>query len=533
MQNSIFHNAVPNLVEKVCLVLLMSAQILISAIPASAIGMVTSFLGDEKDNIQFIYYGGVIASAAAYPLIARLSRYFTTRQLLLYTLSFELVFLILSVLSVSSLQLFCCNFMLSSFKMIGLIMTIIIFLKKFNPSGSRGIFYGIYYTVSFSLGQLYAYWVAVILQTSSWKYSFFISLPGIFLSMLIVLFLFHKNRTEKKLPLYQMDFLGYLLFVAASLCLAYFCIFGERFEWLDNPQITFMLGATIIGYTLWVIRMLTTKRPYVDIRVLKNYKQSGVGVSFMVLLYLIYNTSSFTTEFMTRSLHFNGPYIAAANLYQILAFVIFVPLTGYWLHKAHRARESLFIGFSLFAVYYIYTALFFYPEENEYFFLIPMILKGAAYGISLTSLSYYASMNIPAKDNGYRAFFSIISRTVIAAPITSAIWLNRFNFMKLRQYTILSADYSLDDYRVWGLFNGLVHRSVGSGHASSAEGAARAGLHNIIAKETLITSLQNMHYLLAGISLLLAIIVMSMRVFNIHYKVEKNKFNNAFTFIDL
>ncbi|MFT4204041.1 MAG: MFS transporter [Chitinophagaceae bacterium] len=532
MRNSIFHDPVPNWLEKVCLVTLMCSQILISGIPANAVSMLTSFLGDEKDTIQFIYYGGTVAGAAFYPLVGRFIRYFRMRQLLLICLSLETVLLVLSVFSQNNLQLFICNFALSSVKMLGMMASINIFLKKFNPTNSRGLLYGMVYTILYSLGQLYAYFVALLLQTYTWKYTFLLSLPGIFVSLLIVVFLMHSQRMAKKYPMYQIDWLGYLLFVASSLCLAFGCIFGERLNWLDSNLICFVFGSAVAGSVVWTMRMLNVRRPYVDMRVLTRYSHVSVGVLLMILLFFIYNTFSISTEFMKVNLGYNDTYVAAANLYLIVAFVVCIPLTGIWLHKVHRVRESLFIGFSLFAVYYLYTARCFYPEANEHFFFLPMLIRGAAYGISMTSLSYYASVNIPAQENSSRAFFSISSRSVLAAPITSALWLDRFNFFKQKQYDIISAQYGMDDYRVSSLWKSLVSGHLKEGSSlEQAEQLAQATMHNMIYKDALILSAQNIYYVLAAVSILLAILALSLKVLNIHYEKEKNKY--PLTYMDV
>lgn len=532
MTNSIFHEPVPNWLEKVCIILLVCSQIMVSGIPSNAIALVTSFLGDEKDTIQFIYYGGVIGSAAIYPLIGRFLRYFRKRQLLLVCLALELVLLILSVFSKNNLQLFLCNFLLSSIKMIGLITCIGLFMKKFIPDNSRGMLYGLYYALSFSLSQLYAYWVALLLQTYSWKYTFLISLPGIFISLLIVVFMMHSRRMEKKYPLYQVDWIGYLLFIASALCLSFVCIFGERLDWLRNSQICFVLACTILGSILWTVRMLVVRRPYVDVRVLAKFSHVRVGILLMIALFFIYNTFSISTEFMKVNLGYNDSYVAASNLYLIIPFVVCIPITGIWLHRVHRVRESLFIGFALFAVYYLYTARFFYPEENSNFFMVPMVIRGAAYGISITSLSYYASVNLPANENSHRAFFSIISRSVVAAPITSALWLDRFNYFKQKQYDIVSSQYGMDDYRVSGLWKSLVSSHLKTGSSiQQAQELANVTMHNMIYKEALISSAQNIYYVLAAVSILLAIIVLCLKVLNVHYVSEKNKY--PLTYIDL
>lgn len=532
MQNSIFHEPIPEWLEKVCIVLLMCSQIMVGGIPSNAIAMVTSFLGDEKDTIHFIYYGGVIASAATYPLIARFLRYFKKRQLFLACLLLEFILLILSVCTQNSFQLFICNFLLSSVKMVGMIACIGIFMKKFNPKNSRGILYGIYYSMSFSLSQIYAYFVALLLQTYSWKYTFLISLPGIFISILIVFFLMHPRRMERKYPLYQIDWIGYLLFVLSSLCLSFVCIFGERLYWLKDNQICFFLATAIVGYVCWTIRMLVVRRPYVDVRVFTRYSHVRVGISLMLVLFFVYNTFSISTEFMKVNLGYNDTYVAATNLYLLIPFVICIPITGFWLHKVHRVRESLFVGFTLFAVYYLYTAQFFYPEENSNFFMIPMILRGAAYGISITSLSYYASVNIPASENSSRAFFSIMTRSVIAAPITSALWLDRFNYFKQKQYDIVSAQYGMDDYRVSTIWKNLMAKNIKAGNSiDQAEQLATTAMHNMIYKDALISSAQNIYYLLALVSIILAIGVLSLKVLNMHYVSEKNKY--PLTYMDL
>ena len=235
---------------------------------------------------------------------------------------------------------------------------------------------------------------------------------------------------------------------------------------------------------------------------------------------------------MKVNLGYNDTYVAASNLYLIISFVIFIPLTGMWLHKVHRVRESLFIGFALFAVYYIYTAQFFYPEENAHFFFIPMIIWGAAYGISMTSLAYYASVNIPAHENVNRAFFSIISRTVVGAPIASTLWIDRFNYFNQKHYDLISAQYGMDDYRVSNLWNSLVSGHLKAGNSmEQAHQLAQGTLSNMIYKDALIVSAQNIYYVLAGVSIFLAILALSLKVLNIHYEKEKNKY--PLTYMDV
>ncbi|GAA4795093.1 hypothetical protein GCM10023231_24340 [Olivibacter ginsenosidimutans] len=161
-----------------------------------------------------------------------------------------------------------------------------------------------------------------------------------------------------------------------------------------------------------------------------------------------------------------------------------------------------------------------------------MVIRGAAYGISITSLSYYASVNLPAHASAHRAFFSITSRSVLAAPITSALWLDRFNYFKQKQYDIISAQYGMDDYRVSDLWKGLVSSHLKAGSSlEQAEQLAHGSIHAMIYKEALIASAQNIYYVLAAISIVMAIAVLCLKVLNIHYVSEKNKY--PLTYVDV
>lgn len=525
MQNSIFYDKLPNWVEKTCIVFMMCAQMMVSGISANVIGPVTAFLGDEKDNIQFTFYGGIIASMAIYPIVMRIMRYFRVRQILLYGIALELIVSILSVYSHNDFTLFVTNYLLSSIKMTLLIVCLILYMRKYNLSNSRGKFYGSYYVFSFSLSQLYSYLVAILLQSYSWRYTFLISIPGLFVSLFIVLFLLHSNRMSKKYPFYQIDWIGYLLFVIPSLFLAFGCIFGERLYWFQNKYILFSFALSIVGYVVLGVRLLTAKRPLFDLRVYLKYSHIRWGILYMFLMFFIYNTFAISTEFMKVNLHYNDEYVARTNLYMIVGFMVFIPLTGVWLHKVHRVRESLFVGFALFALYYFYTAHVFYPEENEGFFFVPMMLRAAAYGISLTSLSYYASVNVAPQDSAARAMFSISTRSVIAAPITSAFWQSTFNNLKTKFLTIVSSPYTEDDYRVSGLWKNTIAQKVHSGQSIDvATQLAEKGIRNNLYQQALILSAQNIYYILAAVSLVLAVSVLFLKVFNIHYVAAKNKY---------
>ncbi|ANH82555.1 hypothetical protein A8C56_17640 [Niabella ginsenosidivorans] len=526
MNSSVFHNWVPKWSRDVNIFILLCSQILVSGISSYSILSITAYLGDEKDFIQFAYYGGSIAGAAIFPVITRFQRYFRQKKLLLTGITAEIVLSVLAPLIINDNLLFMNNFLLSSVKIICLMDCISIFLARFNPTNSRGLLYGMYYGLSYPITQVSTYITAVILLQHPWKYTFIVSLPGLCLSWLIVRFLMHGKRKARKYPLYQVDWIGYALVVLAGLSLSYGCIYGERLRWLESNEIKTAFTIAVIAILMWAVRMLSAKRPYVDLRVLQKYSHALLGVSMMILLFFIYNTFSISTEFMRTVLGYDNKYTATSNLFMAVAYAVCIPLTGIWLHRRHKARGPLFLGFSLFALYYFITAHILYPEENTNAFFIPMMLSAAAFGITITSLSYYASVNIPVQDNRSRAFFSISFRSVLAAPFSSAFWLDRYNQAKQNHYTYISAQYTPDDPRFQSLWQGMLKSLSSSGHdAATAPGLAAASVHAGIYKQSIILAAQDIYYVLAAVSLCVAIAVLFFKVFNVHYEKAKNQYS--------
>jgi len=402
------------------------------------------------------------------------------------------------------------------------------FMRRFNPQNSRGLLYGMYYGLSYPLAQVSTYLIAIIIMQYPWKYSFSIPLPGLCVSWLIVRFFMHGQRAMRKFPLYQVDWIGYGLFVVTGLSFAYACVYGERLRWLENIQIRTAFYVTICAFAVWIIRMLTVKRPYVNIKVIIKYKQIPWGIGMMLVLYAVYNTFNISTEFMKGALQYDDSFIACTNLYMAILFVVCIPLTGIWLHHHHRVREPLVLAFILFALYYWGTARIFYEEENRYFFLFPMIIRAAAHGICITSLGYFTSVNIPIKDNSARAFFSLAPRNIMGSLISSAFWMNRFDYIKQYHYTSIASQYIPEDSRVQTLWQTAASSLFNSGDIDGITSSVPAKLiQENIYKQSVILGARDLHYILGLICLLIAIIVFFLKIFDIHYKNAMNQYSLA------
>src|SRR5690606_29990688 len=90
-----------------------------------------------------------------------------------------------------------------------------------------GLFFGTLLGVGIIVGTAAA-WVVVRMDWTA-LYYFLIILQVI--SIVICFILFKEKSYFKKVPLYQLDYLGFILFVSFSFFLAFTFIYGPKYYW--------------------------------------------------------------------------------------------------------------------------------------------------------------------------------------------------------------------------------------------------------------------------------------------------------------
>ncbi|MFB6458004.1 MFS transporter [Chitinophaga sp. Hz27] len=524
--NSPFYEWVPRPLEDVCIVGMLLAQTLISGVSSYSINEVTAGLGQENEIIRIAFYGSSIGLVTMLPIYYRLRQFWIRKRLLMIFLTLELLLCFIAPMMHYGWEFVAVSFFMGVVKCVCLIDGIGMLMARFNKQNSRGLFYGLYYPISFIGGQLAGFLAAWGIIHYNWSFTYYIAIPGVTCSLAIATFLLHPKRAGHKIPLYQMDWTGCFFFILFCFALSYVCVFGERLDWFESPDIRLGAGIFLFGFVFFILRELTVKRPFIKLQTLKLFFQVRVGVVFMLMLYLVYNTNAIQTAFMERVLHYDHEYVASIMLYMIPSFLIFIPLTGILLHRHYSVRIILFIGFTLFTIYYFITAHLFYPELAEELLILPQLLKGAAYGITITTLSYYASTNVTKEYNGNRAFFSVGARYVIAFPISAAIIGEWFFHAQRKQAMLLSEKIGLDNNALNSFLGGMRHTFQTRGFdVEQSQAAATAILQSKLQQQCIMLAGQDLYTWLGIISLMMSVLVLLIKKLDAHYEWNRNRYS--------
>lgn len=524
--NSPYYAWVPPLLGDAGIFLLVLAQTLVTGVSTYSVNEVTAGLGEESEVIRIAVYAGSIGLAAMLPVYYRLRLFWRRKTLLLVFLAAEAALCIIAPLLRYGWEFVAVSFLIGAVKCICLVDAIGLLMARFNPQNSRGRFYGLYYPVSFAGGQLAGFAAAWGLIHYSWSFTYYVALPGILLSMAMVLLLMHPQRQGRRVPLYQVDWPGCALFTAFAFSLVYVCVYGQRLQWLASGSIRVGLACAALFLALFLYRQLTLKRPFLHPGALRLFPQVRLGITLMAILYLVYNTGGIQQLFMERVLHYDHVRVARASLYMIPSFLLFIPLSGWLLHRHYPVRILLLAGFGLFAACNFISARLFAPSVTAHYLVLPQLLKGAAYGTVITTLSYYASTNVLREYNGHRAFLSVCTRYVVAMPLSGALlgeWMLR---ARRQHYTVLSAALQEGSMPVQQFLRQMERLFMARGMTARQAGeAALAALDGRIQQQAILLAGENIFTALGYVSLGLMLLVLLIKKLDVHYLANRNRYS--------
>ncbi|MFC0515991.1 hypothetical protein ACFFGT_17345 [Mucilaginibacter angelicae] len=524
MLNSPFHASVPEWVRTPGVIILLLSQIVINPLQQTDLTSVASRIGDERDLIQLAAGLNTVGLVTCIPIVGLFQRYFQRSRIWLFCLTVQSIIALVIVHPAPFAVVAALSFLSGSLKAICLLDAVSLLMSRVNPSGSRGVLYAIYYPISYVFSQLSTYMSALLLDQHEWYEIYYCWYPGLFLSVMIVGFMMHREKDGSAISLKEIDWLGYAFAVISGSTLAYFCIMGERLDWFSDSSISWSFFLFLLSTILFIWRRWDHPKPYVNLNVLWQYKQIRWGISFMFLLYTVYNSAAVFSIFLMQNFHNDALQVAASGLWQLPSFLIAIPLTGYWLHKNQRARETLAIGFFLYVFYTWFLSRISAPNVDQQQLIIAQLLRGLSYGISITSLSYFTSMNIAPKDSPSRLFYSVYTRYFLASFTTAAFFRRWLLVCQTKYYESINSRIATSPWSFTETYGKL--RTVLSRRGINPDNTSAYAIHILQSKahqESIILATTEIFTVLVGMSLLLALSSSILKVFNMHYNKSKNQ----------
>ncbi|WP_291492401.1 DHA2 family efflux MFS transporter permease subunit, partial [Desulfurella sp.] len=268
-------------------------------------------------------------------------------------------------------------------------------LREVFPKEEQGAALGIFgmaMVTGPAFGPMLAGW---IVTNYNWRWIFYINLPfGIIALIMVSIFIKDPPFFERKKE--KIDFLG-LIFMAIGLgTMQIFLANGENKNWFNSNYIIDLFIIATIGIILFIIRELTTDKPVVNLRVIKN-KSFSMGALLAGLLGVgMYATIFIVPIFLEKLLGYTAFDAGFAMLPRGLGLILMTPVSGKLFNKL---GPKILVGFGLILV--IISLLIFATlnlNVSFWYICIPQFLQGAGFGFIFVALNTSVLLTIDKKD---------------------------------------------------------------------------------------------------------------------------------------
>jgi DHA2 family multidrug resistance protein len=218
-----------------------------------------------------------------------------------------------------------------------------------------------------------------------WRSIFYFSLPmAAFISVTVALFLPEK-RAEQNPPF---DFFGLATLSVGMIGLQMLLDRGERLEWFASAEIWAEAAASVLGFYLFIVHVMTTDVHFLNKSLFKDRNFILSAIMFFAVGFVLLPTLALTSPMLEELLDYPVDTTGYMTLARGVTLVGAVALMGF---APARIDNRLFIFGGMAAVIYANSLMLGYsPAMDRRLVIAATLLQGTGLGVLLPSLGKVA-----------------------------------------------------------------------------------------------------------------------------------------------
>jgi DHA2 family multidrug resistance protein len=190
--------------------------------------------------------------------------------------------------------------------------------------------YGLGIVVAPALGPVLGGWIT---DNYTWRWIFFINVPVGILALALMHLFISDPRWIRDAKAPRLDLMGFGFMSLWLGCQEVVLDKGQEDDWFGSHFIVLMTSLAAVGFVVFLIRVLSAAKPFVDLRVLKNYNFS-LGTSLMFFQGLmLYGLIAAIPLFMQTLLGYTALTSGVAMLPRGLGSILAMPIAGKLVNK--------------------------------------------------------------------------------------------------------------------------------------------------------------------------------------------------------
>lgn len=290
-----------------------------------------------------------------------------------------------------------------------LIPTAITILRTRLPKEQQGIgitIFGLTATFAPAIGPTIGGWLT---DNFSWHYIFYLNLiPGPIAAALQLYALAPQQTRWDELK--RGDFVGIAAMAIGLSSMTFVLEEGQRKEWFESDLIFRATLVSVVGIVCFIVRELTTERPFINLRVLKN-PTIGASTGLMVVIGAVSLGSTYVIPLYCAQIqHYNAEQIGWVVMWSGIPQLFVFPLMPFLMRRVDP-RLLIAAGTLLFAAScFINVNLTHDVGMNE--LILPQLLRAAGQPLFAIPLSQLSTAGLPPRDTADASALSNMMRNL-------------------------------------------------------------------------------------------------------------------------
>lgn len=480
------------------------------------------FYGIQPTDVQYamiVLYGSTVAFLA---LDFRIVKYFAPRRYLIIALVVNTICSFACFHSRDWVLFVVCQFIqgITCALMSGIVLQLT--FPRLQVTRARVIAYSVLYGCIQISPPFYSIYSSVILHTYNFNWLFYSNtILLIILTLVVLLTMNGQARFTKKIPLYQVDWVGYLFYIFFILSLGYIFIYGHQLGWLDSSFIRFLCFSNLLILILFISRESKLKRPLINLRIFKE-KNFIIGLLLLFTFYIFKSSTGLAYGYLDIILGHDPLSTIPIWTAVIAGTVLSMFVTSRFILKGYNLIKIIIAGFGCMALYYTCMILFVSKQGETGDFILPMFIYGIATGILFVPIVSFTTSASPPKISINASLLGIFARftgfTVSMAfnnefqlYTTSAV---REKFRETLTETTPQWRIALQDIK-------NQHINAGSDIYTAKE-ISGTFFNHLIGEQLLIRATRDYYFLmLVGVIFVIAILLLSPHIRNVVLRIRK------------
>ncbi|MBT2619716.1 MFS transporter [Chryseobacterium sp. ISL-6] len=480
------------------------------------------YYGVQPSDVQ---YAMVLTYASAVTFLAldfRITKYFAPRKYLIIGLTLNSVSSLICFYSKNWGVFLICGLVQGI--ACALICSIVLNMvfSRLQSTRARVIGYSIFYGAIQIAVPVYAIYSSVLLDVSDFNWLFF----GLIVMLVALLFVIlitmnSKARFHKKMPLYKVDWIGYLYYLTFSSVAGYILIYGQQLNWFDSTLIVLLTIFFIILLFLFIAREKRLRHPIINLQIFKA-KNFIKGLLLLFVFYIFKGTTGLTYGYIEVVLGTDPLHIIPIWLAVILGTAVSMFVTARFILMGVSLIRIIITGFIIMACYYFYMLHFVSSTGETKDFILPLFIYGVSTGVLFVPIVSFMASSAPPKVAFNASMVGIFARFL---GFSTSMAVNNYTQLYTRSEANDKVRESITEInpQLSLTLKNIQQAYLNAGNdIYTSKGASNAYLNYFIKEQILIHSTKDYYdVMLVGLLVVIVILIFLPGIQNIVLKLRK------------